>query len=258
MPSRAPAQEIVYYSAGHDAYLVLHENGLRFWFKEALVEEHLLNDWAEYRLKRKREDEQEAKLSEMQLESVSQAPRSIIFGNSPPHNKALLMDGFLTMKDKDGKYQGKKARERFANPDVYERYTEKAKLNGHNVPLLASQMPGIVINTRERIPKGGRDPPVEVQQAIQEAINKAFESLPFEERPENKKSNPDDFGQHKCNFEDKTHNFSTNPSYDRLYLQTAPKKADGKRPRVRCAARAHAHAPSLALLNLTTISTCQV
>ena len=40
-----------------------------------------LNDWAEYRLKRKREDEQEAKLSEMQLESVSQAPRSIIFGN---------------------------------------------------------------------------------------------------------------------------------------------------------------------------------
>lgn len=229
MPSRAPAQEIVYYSAGHDAYLVLHKNGLRFWFKEALVEEHVLNDWAEYRLKRKREDEQEAKLSEMQLESVSQAPRSIIFGNSPPHNKALLMDGFLTMKDKGDKYRGKKAKERYANPDVYERYTEKAKLNGHNIPLLASQMPGIVINTRERIPKGGRDPPVEVQQAIRGAIVKAFDSLPFEERPENKLSNPDDFGQHKVNFGDETHNFMQHPSYDRLYLTSAPK--NGKKAR---------------------------
>ena len=57
----------MYYSAGHDAYLVWHANGRRLWFKPALVEAHVLDAWAEYRLKRKREDEQEAKLTEQAL-----------------------------------------------------------------------------------------------------------------------------------------------------------------------------------------------
>ena len=69
-----PTQEIVYYSAGHDAYLVWHANGFRFWFPPAVVEAHVLDAWAEYRLKRKREDEQEAKLTEQALETVSEEP----------------------------------------------------------------------------------------------------------------------------------------------------------------------------------------
>ena len=221
MPSRAPAQEIVYHSAGHDAYLVEHANGRRFWFKSALVEAPLLDAWADYRHKRRREDEQEAKLSEMKLESVSQAPQSIIWGNSPPHNKALLMDGYLNFKP--NKFCRKEIIDRATNPDVYERYPDRAMLNGHNIPKLASMMPGIVINSRERVPVGERDPPLAVRQAIRGAIVKAFDSLPFEERPENKLSNPDDFGQHKVNFGDETHNFNSNPSYSRLYLTSAPK-----------------------------------
>ena len=64
----------MYYSAGHDAYLVWHANGRRLWFKPALVEALVLDAWAEYRLKRKREDEQEAKLTEQALETVSEEP----------------------------------------------------------------------------------------------------------------------------------------------------------------------------------------
>ena len=65
-------QEIVYYAPFHDAYLVWHRNGIEAWFKKPLVEESLLEAYAEHRRKRKREDEEEAKLVKLMLESVSE------------------------------------------------------------------------------------------------------------------------------------------------------------------------------------------
>ena len=75
------------------------------------------------------------------------------------------------------------------------------------------------------MPTGTDDVPREVQDAIRAAINKAFDALPFEQRPENKMHNPDSFGQHKVNLDDSTHNFKTAHSYERLYLSPTPSQS---------------------------------
>ena len=212
-------QEIVYYAPFHDAYLVWHKSGIEAWFKKPLVEEALLEAYAEHRRKRKREDEEEAKLVKLMLESVSEEPQSITWGESPAHIKALQADGYMPGVKKD--WQPK----RDSSSNVYERYPPRAMLNGHNIPLLASLMPGVVINTRASMPTGTDDVPREVQEAIRAAIIKAFDALPFEERPENKRDNPDSFGQHKLNFDDSTHNFKTLHSYERLYLSPTPSQS---------------------------------
>ena len=142
--------------------------------------------YAEHRRKRKREDEEEAKLVKLMLESVSEDPQSITWGDSPAHIKALQADGYMPGVKKD--YKPK----RDSMSNVYERYPPRAMMNGHNIPLLASLMPGVVINARACMPTGTDD----VQDAIRAAINKAFDALPFEQRPENKRHNPDSFGRH--------------------------------------------------------------
>ena len=212
-------QEIVYYAPFHDAYLIWHKSGIEGWFKKALVEEPLLEAYAEHRRKRKREDDEEAKLVKLMLESVSEDPQSITWGESPAHIKALQADGYMPGVKKD--WQPK----RDSMSNVYQRYPPRAMMNGHNIPLLASLMPGVVINTRACMPTGTDDVPREVQEAIRAAIIKAFDALPFEERPENKRDNPDSFGQHKLNFDDSTHNFKTLHSYERLYLSPTPSQS---------------------------------
>ena len=137
-------QEIVYYAPFHDAYLVWHRSGIEAWFKKPLVEESLLEAYAEHRRKRKREDEEEAKLVKLMLESVSEDPQSITWGDCPAHIKALQADGYMPGVKKD--WQPK----RDSMTNVYERYPPRAMMNGHNIPLLASLMPGVVINVRAR------------------------------------------------------------------------------------------------------------
>ena len=98
-------------------------------------------------------------------------------------------------------------------------------MNGHNIPYLASVMPGVVINMRASMPSGSHDVPPEVQNALRAAISNAFDALPIEQRPENKKHCPDDFGQHKLNVDDSTHNFRTSHSYERLYITPTPSES---------------------------------
>ena len=143
-----PTQEIVYYSAGHDAYLVWHANGRRFWFPPALVEAHVLDAWAEYRLKRKREDEQEAKLTEQALETVSEEPVFKRWGLLGPHNTALKNDKYV-----------KGALAGTDDPKVYSKYPPRAMRNGHNVPYLASQMHGVLIMNRTAMTVDSRGEP---------------------------------------------------------------------------------------------------
>lgn len=209
-----PTQEIVYYSAGHDAYLVWHANGRRFWFPPALVEAHVLDAWAEYRLKRKREDEQEAKLTEQALETVSEEPVFKRWDLLGPHNTALKNDKYVR-----GALAGTD------DPKVYSKYPPRAMRNGHNVPYLASQMQGVLIMNRTAMTVDSRgEPPDCVKEAITKALKLAFDGLPESEKPEYKARLGlfDDFGQHKLNLGNASHSYRSANAYERLYLDATP------------------------------------
>ena len=211
----APPQEILAYSATHEAYHVVHADGVHLWYKEAMLGAELLVTWHEFWAKKLKVEIVEATLRQQKLETVSEEPIYLNWGNTKVHALALEKDGYVPA-----------AQAASNDPNVYIRYPARAKRNNHLVPYLASRMQGVQINIREPI-AGVRDPPLAAQEAITRALQMAFDGLPEEEKPENKAKLGlfDDFGQHKHNLDNSAHNYSSTMSYERLYLQNTPENS---------------------------------
>jgi len=127
----APPQEILAYSATHEAYHVVHADGVHLWYKEAMLGAELLVTWHEFWAKKLKVETVEATLRQQKLETVSEEPIFMDWGNSKVHALALEKDGYVPA-----------AQAASNDPNVYIRYPARTKRNNHLVPYLASRMQG--------------------------------------------------------------------------------------------------------------------
>lgn len=151
--------EILAYSAEYDAYEILHDDGIKLWFDEELVHEHIMEEWRRYERKRKLVSKETARLQQTKLETVSEETERIKWGDSKPHNLAMLKDGYVAKK------RG------------YDEYPARAKKNGFNVPLMATHGGPRPRRPRhdadahvETVPDKTPEPSAEVAAAIAAAI----------------------------------------------------------------------------------------
>ena len=212
----APPQDIVAYSATHDAYHVELEDGTHRWYKEALLTPALLGAWNDFWAKKQKVDAAEATLRHQRQETVSEEPCFMLWGSSSVHAIALEKDRYVASDQASSN-----------DPKVFKTYPPRSKRNGHIVAFLASSMQGVAINIREPMIAGGRDIPIRAQEAIDRALEMAFDNLPDVEKPEHKANIGlfDDFGQHKLNFDDTEHNYTSCNAYERLYLSNTPENS---------------------------------
>jgi hypothetical protein len=208
--------------------MVEHEDEVHLWFKEALVNPALLTAWHAYMAKKQKCDQVEDLLSKKALDSVSTEPVYLRWGLSKPHLLAIDNDTYVAKARRKGVTTG---------PALYGEYPPRAKKNGHNVPYLASLMQGVELNHKDALIAGTRDPPLDVQTVLTNALEMAFDNLPESEKPENKAKFGlfDDFGQHKLNLDNSSHNYTNCNAYERLYLITIPEKSERASSKVRVA-----------------------
>lgn len=151
---------------------------------------------------------------------MSPQSTNLLWGNSCPHNLALLKDGYI-------------------RAGGYSKYPPRAKKNRVNVPLNCGKAPDVRITSREAIRPGSREPPPQVKEELRRAIKGAFDSLPAEERPEHKfpLGIADDIGQHAKNLDDTSNNYVSTNAYERLYMRSTPansQRGKDKNRRIGC------------------------
>ena len=120
--------EIISYTRQSDAYLVIHADGVKLWFDDVdLIEARVLVKWTEYKAYQARIESESHILDSQKLETVSTESEWVSWGDTSPHNLALINDGYVV--------QG--------GPDVFDNYPPRAKKNNSNVPQRCSISPGI-------------------------------------------------------------------------------------------------------------------
>jgi hypothetical protein len=195
--------------------MVEHSDGCHLWFSEALVNFELLKAWHAFVEKKQKVDAAAEAEAKKKYESVSEAPVYLRFGLTKAHQGAIENDSYV---------QQMKARGVTEGPTLYGTYPPRASKNGHSVPYLASLMQGLEINHREAMTATALEPPLIVRQQIILGLQMAFDALPEGEKPENKAKLGlrDEFGQHKCNLDNSSHNWRVQHAYERLYLKSTP------------------------------------
>ena len=178
-----------------ECYWVLVADNNRLWLRPEHVDDDVMSEWVSFQAKKRKVSAAADSLHTARRASLSTATRTVRWGATVQHRKALIHD------------------ER-AHEDAY---PAGVSLNNHHVVKSCKNMTGIIIQKTTE---------AEAKSEIERAIDRELDALPEAERPEvlGPQGLANDFGQTHKNTA--ARHKSAPDSYNRLYLTKPPQESN--------------------------------